>query len=309
MINRSKEEKVLEHSLDIIESVCKNNAQNTLENEYMSLSKEYKNLLKRYNKIIKINDIMDENIINDNECLKEDKENIVKISKTKILDSITSKRELKEEFSKNSQEDRDTIKRLKEELERYKKSSVNVTERLTTTEIILKDTKTKVATLEEKNKKLNSEVQSLKEIATPFEETLEKEIFNARRNSDSLILCMIGIDNFNSLKNGLHTFTTIENFILGILKYLKHSLSKKDTVIYFEAEMFYILIPNKTLEQSVAICKMLGKRRSINKMDITLSAGISLLKDDDDTDDILGRCLQAYNIAINDSKHARIIEG
>ena len=214
MIKKIKEEKVIENCTSIIESLCENKLENRLENEYVSLAREYEKLLKRYYKIIKINDIMDDNIISDNENLKEDKHKIIKLSKTKILDGITSKRELKEKFHQTSQVDKDTILKLQKEIESYKKSTVNVSEKLTTTEVVLKDTKIKVVKLEEKNEKLNSEVESLKEIATPFEEVLEKEIYNIKRNKDSLVLCMIGIDNFNILKNNLHTFTTIENFIL-----------------------------------------------------------------------------------------------
>ena len=306
MIKQTKEDKVLQNSNNIIETFSSDKT--PLELEYIEISKQYRKLLNRYNKIVKINDIMEKNVLNKNISLEDDKNTILKKSKTKILDTISSNRKLKEEHLEITSKDKQKIIELQKKLSLFEKNTSTVKEELTSTVSILQETKVKVKKLEEDNEKLSKEIITLKEIVTPFEEILEKELVNIRRNHDDFVLCIIGIDNFNILKNKLNEFTTVENFILGTLKYLKNSLKKSDTVIYFEAEMFYILMPNHTIEHAYDVCKMLGKRRTINQQNITLSAGITTLKDKDDTDSIIGRCLEAYSEAISDSLHSRVIK-
>lgn len=306
MTKKTKEDKVIEKSNDVIDSF--KNKDEDLQQEYIELSKQYNKLYKRYNKIIKINDIMEGNVHNKTISLEDDKKNIINISKTKILDTITSNRLQKEKLVEDQVNDKQTIIELEKQLALYQKNASSASKELVNTVSTLEKTTIKVNKLEVENDRLNKEVVALKEIATPFEEVLEKEIENVRRNNDSFVLCMIGIDNFNSLKNKLFEFTTIENFVLGIMKYLKNSLNKRDTVIYFEAEMFYIMMPNSTIERALSIAKTMGKRRSINQLNITLSAGVTALKDDDDIDSIIERCFNAYNEAITDSLYSRVIE-
>jgi len=232
-MKQTKEEKVTKHSDAILETLCKNQ-EDQLSSEYKQLANEYKKLFKRYTRHSKISDLMDKTVISEKNSLEDDKKNIIKISKTKIMDSISNQRKLKDQHLQESSNNKQLIYKLQKELDQYKNISTDTNKKLTKTTDILQKTKTKVQKLEEENSSLSMEVNALKELALPFEELLEKELLNVQKNQDNFVLCMIGIDNFNSLKNKLFEFTTIENFILGILKYLKNSLKKTDRVIYFK---------------------------------------------------------------------------
>lgn len=218
----SREEKILQQAEQIItlseESV-------SLE-DYDELYNEYKKLVNRYKKIIKINDSMNSRVMNENDELEKDKEKIIKVSREKILSNIASHREQQEKYSHDLSGQKKLIEQLTKDLRSFQQLENQSNEKLEKTTLDLKQTQIKVNKLEDANEKLNMKVRALKEFVPPFDTIVEKEVFYSRQNNAKLSLCMLGVDEYSEIKNNLIGFTTIENFILGILKYLQNSLKK-----------------------------------------------------------------------------------
>lgn len=303
----SKEEKVIRTTQKIIELFEKSNENSIQIDDYKELFKQYQQLAKRYKKIIKINDSMSSQVINKNESLEQDKQNIIKISREKILSNITGSRKLQEKFSIDLNEQKELVKRLMNDLSSFEKLEEQSNQKLKKAMETLKVAELKQNELKQKNKELQMKVKALKEFTTPFDVIVEKEIISAKRTNVSLALCMIGIDNFEQIKGKLDGFTTVENFILGILKYLRQSLKKTDVVGYLKNEIFYILILDEHIENVKKSLKTLGKRRVINQINISLSSGCSFLKENDETLALIQRCANAYKESINNATEASVI--
>jgi len=137
---------------------------------------------------------------------------------------------------------------------------------------------------------------------------LEQEIIRVRHSDASLVFVMIGLDDFINIRSKIDEFTNIENFILRIFKYLQNSLKKTDTVIYFEAEMFYIMMPYTKVENAIKSLKVVGHRRTIGQNHITLSSGVTSLRKSDTVESMMERCLVAYNEAILDHTCSNVVE-
>lgn len=262
--------------------------------EYKKLLKSYKKLAKRYNRTIKIGDGYTSNLMNKNEKLQT-------FTKKKVLESAATSRELKQEYIDKLEHQQKEINDLQKKVNMQNSSFSDVNTKLTSS-------RKESVVLKNKNMALESKINVLKEFHTPFETLLEQEINRVRFNKQTLTLAMVGIDNYNNIKSKLSGFTTSENFILGIFKYLQNSLKKTDTVIYFEGEMFYIMMPYTTMESAIKTLNVIGHRRAIGQNNITLSSGVTLLKDKDTSDSMIKRCLEAYSNAMRDSNQLNVID-
>ncbi len=308
MKKESKDEKALTHSLKIIDTICIESNDDILVDEYKKLSAQYKKLLNRSNRIVKISDSMQSSITNDNESLKEDKDKIIKFSKKKIFDNISSKREIKEQHTEQVLDYTNIINNSKQKISLYEKEITDVKFTLKITHKKLEKARNELVQLDKMNDKLLTQITVLKESQIAFENILEKEIISTRNANETLILGMYGIDNFVHLKNKLFEFTTEETFILGILRYLKSSLNKIDIVVYFEAEMFYILMPNIAIKDAINKLQKIARKRIIHKNNITFSGSVTYLTPEDDGDSIMERCFDSYNNAILSNNVSYIIK-
>lgn len=305
---KTKEEKLIEHSQEIIDSVCDQSSDTVLAKEYKKLSKEYKKLSSRSKKIMKMNDKMHSSILNQNDSLVDDKNNILQYSKKKILTNISSQREVKEVFTTKIAQQIDTINKLNGQLLKYKQGDMGLSSKLNVTIKKLEKSNIKVEGLEKTNSALLTKIEAIKSFQTPFEKILEKEIISTRKTGEGLILAMMGIDDFANIKNKLLEFTTEDVFILGITKYLQHNLNKADTVVYFEAEMFYIMLIDTPMKNAIAKLKSLGQSRVLNNNNITLSSGLTYISKEDTIDSSIERCFDTYYTAILDSKPNVILD-
>ena len=229
--------------------------------EYKKLLKNYKKLAKRYNKTIKIGDGYTSNMMDKNDKLQT-------FTKKKVLESVATSRELKQEYIKKLENQQKDINDLKQKVQMQNSSVSEISNKLT-------NSRKESVVLKNKNISLESKIDMLKELKVPFETLLEQDINRVRLTKQPLALAMVGIDNYDEIKSKLSGFTTSENFILGIFKYLQNSLKKTDTVTYFDDEMFYVLMPYAVMESAVNTLKVLGHRRAIGQNNITLSSGIT----------------------------------
>jgi GGDEF domain-containing protein len=262
--------------------------------EYKKLLKNYKKLAKRYNKTIKIGDGYTSNMMDKNDKLQT-------FTKKKVLESVATSRELKQEYIKKLENQQKDINDLKQKVQMQNSSVSEISNKLT-------NSRKESVVLKNKNISLESKIDMLKELKVPFETLLEQDINRVRLTKQPLALAMVGIDNYDEIKSKLSGFTTSENFILGIFKYLQNSLKKTDTVTYFDDEMFYVLMPYAVMESAVNTLKVLGHRRAIGQNNITLSSGITFLKDKDTSGTMMERCLKAYNNAMTDKNQLNVIK-
>jgi GGDEF domain-containing protein len=304
----SKNDKILSHSVEVIDTICRNSKDNILAKEYEKLSAQYKKLLNRSNRMIKINDKMSLSVINDNETLKEDKNNIIEFSKKKILNNISSQRKIKENHSEKTLEYIDKIEQLNINIKEYKKDLEKTKLEFKTLNIEFEKVSYDLNNSIENNRALNEKVNILKEFKVPFETILEKEITITRKLEENMVLVMYGIDNFTSVKNELFKLTTEETFILAMIRYLQTNLNKRDIVVHFDAEMFFLIIIDMDIEDIIVNLHKVGQKKVIHGSNISFSGGVTALKKDDDIDTIMQRCFDSYNKAITNNHASFIIK-
>ncbi len=291
---KTTEEKVIENSELVISTAVSGVDNGNCLDEYSKLLKLYKKLAKKYDKVIKLGDKYSSKVMTNNDKLQT-------FTKKKVLESASSNRELKESFSEEVEQYKEIIERLKSKLKNNSTSANTITKEL---EVSRKETHL----LKNKNIHLESKVKVLEEFNTPFEILLEQEIIRVRHNAEPMVLAILGIDDFAKIKNNINAFTTIDNFILGIFKYLQNSLKKSDTVVYGKNEIFYIMMPYTKMENAIKLLKIIGHRRVISQNNITLSSGVTSLNNDDTAESMIKRCLPAYKKAISDNLYSKTIE-
>jgi hypothetical protein len=297
-LQKTKEEEVLDTAMNNIDSICAQSTDKVLVKEYKELSKHYKKLLTRSNKILKINDKMQFSILNDNESLEEDKKNILKYSKKKILSNVSSQREIKEQYSTKMVEYIEVIKNLKEKSNKYRTANNEHISQLKTITRKLDSSSKRLESKEKAYDVLSTKFDIFKESQMSFESLMEKEIISVRRNKDNLVLSILGIENFKTIRTKLEEFTTEDGFVLGIIKYLRNSLPKSDTIMYYRNEMFYIIMPYIKTEDAIEVLKKLGKQRVINGISIALVGSLTYINDEDDAVSLINRCYNTYKKAI-----------
>lgn len=133
----SKEDRVIQDTTVRLEEL--NKLKNTIDiqflEDYKRLFTCYKSLNKRFIKIIKINDSLSKQILDDNDFLKDSVDYTIKNARKKLLSNIKHNREEKETIAKKNSEDKLKIntlsynllecnlkiKELEKELESFKK--------------------------------------------------------------------------------------------------------------------------------------------------------------------------------------------
>ncbi|MEA3497962.1 MAG: diguanylate cyclase [Campylobacterota bacterium] len=299
MARKSREEIVLKKTEGIISKLHEQDINNIELEEYEKLYIEYRKLTKRYNKIVKMNDSMQSKIMKDNDSLSEDKVNIIKLSKKKIMSNIAENRKIKEEHSK-------TLSNLTTEINSIKNHKNIASEYKVGKEI--ESTKLEINLLKNKNETLTRKVSELKEFIPSLETYLNREMNVAKKTKEPLVFCMLGIDKFNDIKDKVDSFTTRENFLLGLLKYIKNSVDTNDIVAHHKGEIFYIISQNNTAEKMLKKCQSIGRRKVINSLNISISSCVTELTTKDEYNDVIIRTAAGYKESILDKRDGKVIE-
>jgi len=109
-----------------------------------------------------------------------------------------------------------------------------------------------------------------------FDSTLRSEITRAKRNSHTLSLILIDIDNFKYLNDTFgHPYG--DDFLVYVAESLKQSVRRaNDTIFRLGGDEFAIILSNMTPEDSVTVCSQIQNQfKTHNKHDnVTLSMSV-----------------------------------
>ena len=289
-MNKINENLIIEHTENLLSTLKSGDiTKDQLLEEYTTLLQSYKDLNEKYTDIQK----SENTYISRNDDLQN-------LTKKKTFENASSIIELKEKYNDDINLYKTTIQNLKEEINNNNTKILKLSKELY-------NSKKELEFLKNTNIELESQVKNLEEFNIPFETILQNEINNARNNDESLVLAITGIYNFANIRDKIKEFTTLNNFILGIFKYLVNNLRKEDTVKFIEVEMFYILLPNTDSNKATEILEKFSIEKDINHNNISLSSGFTTLKKDDTVDSIIERASYAYNESIKDTRHSLIV--
>jgi diguanylate cyclase len=182
-----------------------------------------------------------------------------------------------------------------------------------------------VESAQEKIRKLQEELYQLSEAVRVdqltgvlnrrgLDEALVREISRAKRTGSKLSVVLLDIDNFKSLNDtyGHHVGDTA---LQHLAKIIQATVRPTDVASRFGGEEFVILLPDTDLEQAVTTIQRL--QRSLTKqffmgnnerLLITFSAGVALLKNDEDETTVLHRADQSMYLAKKTGKNRVMTE-
>jgi len=244
---------------------------------------QYDNLLEEYTKLLDKN------------------EKLESFTKKKIFDNASSLRNIKEEHTKEIIKYKTIVKDLQEDIKKH----IDVTSKMN---LELNKLKRYTLKVKKSNTELESKISILEEYQIPFEIVLETQLNKSDKENSTLIFAVIGIDNFLSIKNDISTFTTVDNFTLGIYKYIQKILTDEDTVYYFKNGTYFITISNKDIKSSKEILQNIGIKKMINKIPVTISSCIISKQEDDTPSSLLEKGLNAYDNLMLTHELSQVIE-
>ena len=267
-----KEEKVIQHSTEILAQLHTLYKGGALLTEFETLLNEYKKLYKRQQKMMKMGDTLSSEVMSNNDGLKENLDYTIKTARDKLLSNVVEHRKTKE----NIQQYIKRIHDLENEIILLKSGS---------SESNMEIAQTPQAPKEAINENINPpELQ---------DETISKLIKKSIDNNEnkSLIMACVGIDNFNNIQNGTE-ISSIENYLKSIYKYLTNSVEKSDIVFHFKNEKFYILSDKTNIDEFSANLIKLNARKQVS-----FKFGVSKFLESDNVFSFLSRCNQALEEA------------
>ena len=292
MERKTKEEKIFEHGLSVVEdfiTLYDNEARAVVE--YNKLLHEYGKLNKRFNKIIRINDSVSKDVIVNNESLKDSVDYTIKIAREKLLQNVSEHRKTKEILSQSLNNDKEKDKVLKNKLEEAY-IQISKLER----ELELSRNTNKTSTAHNAFQKRTDEDLTL-EINLPkyknfsYEEILTKEMTKAINAETNLVIAKLTIDNFSEIKLDIEEHGNISTFLRGTVKYLHVSLGNDNIVYFSHHNIFYLLFPSMTIEQAKTKIDIANIKRKLSRTTITFSVGVTEYNDKADTfESINKRC-------------------
>jgi diguanylate cyclase len=182
-----------------------------------------------------------------------------------------------------------------------------------------------VDSAQEKIRKLQEELSQLSEAVRVdqltgvlnrrgLDEAMVREISRAQRGGNQLSVALLDIDNFKSLNDtyGHHVGDTA---LQHLSKVIKATVRPTDVVSRFGGEEFVILLPDTGLDQAVTTIQRL--QRALTKqffmgnndrLLITFSAGVALLKNNEKEAAVLHRADQSMYLAKKTGKNRVMTE-
>jgi diguanylate cyclase len=138
-----------------------------------------------------------------------------------------------------------------------------------------------------------------------FDRMIETEVQNALASGEPLSLLLLDIDHFKSFNDSYGHLTGDQVLRLVGLS-LKQSIKGQDITARYGGEEFAVVLPNTALRQALTVADHIRravmakelKKKSTGEIlgRVTISVGVSMLKADDNTDDLIERadaCLYA----------------
>jgi len=241
-----------------------------------------------------------------------------------MSDSSGNYQEKIENYADQLSETEDILQ-INELLENLMKDTHTMQTEIVRSREVLLQQRDNVESAQEKIRKLQDELSQLSEAVRVdqltgvlnrrgLDEALVKEISRAQRGGSQLSVALLDIDNFKNLNDtyGHHVGDTA---LQHLSKVIKATVRPTDVVSRYGGEEFVILLPDTGLDQAVTTIQRL--QRALTKqffmgnndrLLITFSAGIALLKDNEKEVAVLHRADQSMYLAKKTGKNRVMTE-
>lgn len=136
-----------------------------------------------------------------------------------------------------------------------------------------------------------------------MEEAMQREVARTRRQNAPLSIALLDIDNFKQINDNLG-HRTGDMALQHLANVTRETIRPQDTLVRFGGEEFIIILPDTGMEEAVKVMERVQReltRRYFlsdnNKLLITFSAGIGVLKSDEEPAEAIRRADQAMYLA------------
>jgi diguanylate cyclase len=190
---------------------------------------------------------------------------------------------------------------------------------------VLLEQRDSVESAQEKIRKLQDELSELSEAVRVdqltgvlnrrgLDEAMTREMARAQRGGGLLSVALLDIDNFKSL-NDTYGHNVGDTALQHLAKVIQTTMRPTDVVSRFGGEEFVILLPDTDLEAAVSTVKRLQRALTKQfflgnneKLLITFSAGVALLKTDETEAAVIHRADQSMYLAKRTGKNRVMTE-
>ncbi|MEQ1599857.1 MAG: diguanylate cyclase, partial [Methylotenera sp.] len=190
---------------------------------------------------------------------------------------------------------------------------------------VLLEQRDSVESAQEKIRKLQEELSELSEAVRVdqltgvlnrrgLDEAMTREMARAQRGGGLLSVALLDIDNFKSL-NDTYGHNVGDTALQHLAKVIQTTMRPTDVVSRFGGEEFVILLPDTDLEAAVSTIKRLQRALTKQfflgnneKLLITFSAGVALLKNDETEATVIHRADQSMYLAKRTGKNRVMTE-
>ena len=190
---------------------------------------------------------------------------------------------------------------------------------------VLLEQRDSVESAQEKIRKLQEELSELSEAVRVdqltgvlnrrgLDEAMTREMARAQRGGGLLSVALLDIDNFKSL-NDTYGHNVGDTALQHLAKVIQTTMRPTDVVSRFGGEEFVILLPDTDLEAAVSTVKRLQRALTKQfflgnneKLLITFSAGVALLKKDETEAAVIHRADQSMYLAKRTGKNRVMTE-
>ncbi len=178
---------------------------------------------------------------------------------------------------------------------------------------------------EERVRKLEQELEEVSELVREdqltgalnrrgMDETLERELKRAERTHAKLSVALLDIDNFKQLNDTLG-HQAGDQALVHLSRTIKEALRPTDSVARYGGEEFLIILPDTDLKNGVDTIERLQREltrkfflHNNERKLITFSAGVALLEEGEDKEDLVGRADKAMYHAKKTGKNRVVSE-
>ncbi len=140
-----------------------------------------------------------------------------------------------------------------------------------------------------------------------FEDVFKYELLQSKRHKQKLSIAMMDIDLFKNF-NDNYGHQVGDLVLKSLAKNILSRIRKSDTFARWGGEEFVLIMTETSINEAVKVCEKL--RRSVQKnvkvvqsSNITISIGISELKENDTTNRLFKRCDEALYLAKNNGRN------
>ena len=241
-----------------------------------------------------------------------------------MSDSSGSYQEKIESYAGKLSETEDILQ-INELLENLMKDTHTMQAEIVRSREVLLQQRDNVESAQEKIRSLQEELTQLSEAVRVdqltgvlnrrgLDEAMVREISRAKRGGGKLSVALLDIDNFKRL-NDTYGHHVGDSALQHLAKIIKETIRPTDVVSRFGGEEFVILLPDTDLNQAVITIQRL--QRALTKqffmgnnerLLITFSAGVALLRNDEEEATVLHRADQSMYLAKKTGKNRVMTE-